>query len=77
MLQRWVHHGELDDPFEEFFILQKQDAKDEDFWEHKYDTRDDMVPGFLNMALAKKVVVVLSRPPLLCGFHTSTDDVRL
>ena len=55
MLQRWIYEGELQDPFEEFFVACDPDVAEENFWQSKYSIRSDMQPVFISTSLAKKV----------------------
>jgi len=68
-IRKWVLDGELDDPYEEFFIASCQGITAEDIWEKKYYIRQSMVPSFLAMEshliasilLAGKTVVFLRK----------------
>lgn len=55
MLQRWIYEGELDDPRTEFFIACDPEVEEEDMWQRKYFIREEMLPAFIGMSLAKKV----------------------
>ncbi len=55
MLQRWIYEGELEDPFEEFFVACDPNAEEENLWQHKYSIRQEMQPTFISTLLAKKV----------------------
>ncbi|CAG8733732.1 5679_t:CDS:2, partial [Racocetra fulgida] len=55
MLQRWIYGGELEDPFEEFFVACDPNVEEEDLWQSKYTIRPDMQPTFISSLLAKKV----------------------
>ncbi|RHZ90285.1 hypothetical protein Glove_1g17 [Diversispora epigaea] len=55
MLQRWIYEGELDDPFEEFFVSCDQNVQEEDLWRSKYSILKDMQPTFISELLAKKI----------------------
>ncbi|CAG8494216.1 9687_t:CDS:10 [Diversispora eburnea] len=55
MLQRWIYEGELDDPFEEFFVSCDPNVQEEDLWRSKYSILKDMQPTFISELLAKKV----------------------
>lgn len=55
MLQRWIYGGELEDPRTEFFIAVNLDVEEEDMWQSKYSIREEMLPAFIGMPLAKKV----------------------
>ncbi|KAF9410504.1 Gamma-tubulin complex component 3 [Podila epigama] len=54
MLQRWIYEGELDDPRTEFFIACDPEVEEEDMWQRKYFIREEMLPAFIGMSLAKK-----------------------
>nr|CAG8605196.1 12253_t:CDS:10 [Entrophospora candida] len=54
MLQRWIYEGELEDPFEEFFVACDPNVE-EDLWQSKYKIRKDMQPTFISSLLAKKI----------------------
>jgi gamma-tubulin complex component 3 len=75
MISRWVLHGELYDPFNEFFICITATSKNfssdsiystfsldvstADYVWHKYYTLNpSMLPPFLSLTLAKKILVV-------------------
>ncbi|KAI9105921.1 tubulin, gamma complex associated protein 3 [Phlyctochytrium arcticum] len=58
MLRRWIYEGELDDPFEEFFVVGHTISDNDDFWEKSYSMRDGMVPSFIDSILAKKIFMV-------------------
>ncbi|CAJ0632189.1 7153_t:CDS:10 [Entrophospora sp. SA101] len=55
MLQRWIYEGELEDPFEEFFVACDPNVEEEDLWQSKYKIRKDMQPTFISSLLAKKI----------------------
>ncbi|KAG1151790.1 hypothetical protein G6F37_003138 [Rhizopus arrhizus] len=55
MLQRWVYEGELDDPYEEFFVACDFAVSEEVLWQHKYSIRENMLPSFLSKELAQKI----------------------
>ncbi|KAF0380096.1 Gamma-tubulin complex component 3 [Gigaspora margarita] len=58
MLQRWVYGGELEDPFEEFFVACDPNVEEEDLWQSKYTIRPDMQPTFISPLLAKKIFAI-------------------
>ncbi|CAG8720812.1 18621_t:CDS:10, partial [Dentiscutata erythropus] len=58
MLQRWVYGGELEDPFEEFFVACDPNVEEEDLWQSKYTIRPDMQPTFISSLLAKKIFAI-------------------
>ncbi|KAG9292620.1 hypothetical protein G9A89_006992 [Geosiphon pyriformis] len=55
MLQRWIYEGELEDPFEEFFVACDVNVEEEDLWQLKYSIRSHMQPSFISTSLAKKI----------------------
>jgi gamma-tubulin complex component 3 len=55
MLERWVYEGELDDPYDEFFVACDPTVSEEELWESKYTLREDMLPAFLSKELAHKI----------------------
>ncbi|CAG8620802.1 16217_t:CDS:10, partial [Racocetra persica] len=58
MLQRWIYGGELEDPFEEFFVACDPNVEEEDLWQSKYTIRPDMQPTFISSLLAKKIFAI-------------------
>jgi len=57
ILERWLLHGELQDPFDEFFIEQKPASLDR-LWDERYFLREPMLPCFVNQELAQQVLLV-------------------
>ncbi|ORX55582.1 hypothetical protein DM01DRAFT_1334976 [Hesseltinella vesiculosa] len=55
MLRRWIAEGELDDPFEEFFVATDPTVSEEELWQRKYSIREDMLPSFISNNLAQKI----------------------
>ncbi|KAF9434937.1 Gamma-tubulin complex component 3 [Entomortierella beljakovae] len=58
MMQRWIYEGELEDPRTEFFIALEPDVGEEDMWHKKYFIRKDMVPAFIGIPLASKILSI-------------------
>ncbi|XP_053594050.1 gamma-tubulin complex component 3 homolog [Microplitis demolitor] len=56
MLIRWINDGELDDPFQEFFIEARTDVMGDRMWHEKYHVRDNMLPTFIPKSQAKKIL---------------------
>ncbi|KAK0087490.1 hypothetical protein PV325_000931 [Microctonus aethiopoides] len=56
MLIRWINDGELDDPFQEFFIEACADVVGDRMWHEKYQVRNAMVPTFISKSQAKKIL---------------------
>ena len=56
MLMRWITDGELDDPYQEFFIEARADVAGDRMWHEKYQVRNEMVPSFISKSQAKKIL---------------------
>nr|XP_023019797.1 gamma-tubulin complex component 3 homolog [Leptinotarsa decemlineata] len=56
MLSRWLLDGEINDPCNEFFIEAKTITSAERLWHDKYHVRQAMVPSFITMSQAKKIL---------------------
>ncbi|KAJ1520792.1 hypothetical protein ONE63_003886 [Megalurothrips usitatus] len=57
MLSRWILDGELEDPFQEFFVHTNLQIKSDDqLWHEKYKVRESMIPSFISMAQARKIL---------------------
>lgn len=57
MLSRWILDGELEDPFQEFFVQTNLQIKSDDqLWHEKYKVRESMIPSFISMAQARKIL---------------------
>ncbi|GLV41423.1 Gamma-tubulin ring protein 91 [Carabus blaptoides fortunei] len=57
MLTRWLLDGFLEDPCGEFFIEARPVIKEERLWHDKYHVRSSMLPSFITVAQAKKILV--------------------
>ena len=55
ILTRWIYEGELEDPFEEFYVLLDKNVDAENMWRAQYSMQFDMVPSFMSKSSAKKV----------------------
>ncbi|KAJ0181255.1 hypothetical protein K1T71_003340 [Dendrolimus kikuchii] len=56
MLTRWLLHGEIDDPFNEFFIESRSGVPIDRMWHDKYRVRDWMVPSFMGREQAAQIL---------------------
>ncbi|KAF7284035.1 hypothetical protein GWI33_022655 [Rhynchophorus ferrugineus] len=56
MLSRWLLDGEINDPCNEFFIESKNIVAAERLWHDKYHVRKSMIPSFINMEQAKRIL---------------------
>lgn len=57
MIRKWVATGELQDPFEEFFVASDPSVPKDRLWQDKYSLRKAMVPSFIGEQLALKILV--------------------
>lgn len=66
MLRHWIYDGELEDPFQEFFVSLNQDNLDLDprrggatsVWEDKYKLNESQIPTIITQDFAKKVFLI-------------------
>ncbi|XP_049773994.1 gamma-tubulin complex component 3-like isoform X1 [Schistocerca cancellata] len=56
MLSRWILDGELEDPYNEFFIAANPDVKGDRLWHDKYYVQEALVPSFISLAQARKIL---------------------
>lgn len=56
MLSRWLLDGEINDPCNEFFIEAKHVILAERLWHDKYIVRKSMVPSFISMKQATRIL---------------------
>ncbi|KAJ3111746.1 Gamma-tubulin complex component 3 [Physocladia obscura] len=55
MLKRWLFEGELNDPFQEFFVVQDRSVDEAHMWRNQYVLKKEMIPSFFNRSVSKKV----------------------
>ncbi len=72
MLRRWIYDGELSDPYQEFFVLERPSKMNVEVpvdgraragaaasvWEDKYRLEDEMVPTIISKEQAKKIFLI-------------------
>jgi len=58
MLERWVLHGELHDPHQEFIIGARPGISAHSSWHEGYFLRLNMLPSYLPLALAQRALVI-------------------
>ncbi|XP_026323819.1 gamma-tubulin complex component 3 homolog isoform X2 [Hyposmocoma kahamanoa] len=56
MLTRWLLHGEIDDPYHEFFIESRSGVPIDRMWHDKYRVREWMVPSFMSREQAAQIL---------------------
>lgn len=57
MIKTWMIEGELNDPFQEFFVCMDPEIPDNLIWTNKYDLKHAMIPSFLTNDLAHKILL--------------------
>jgi gamma-tubulin complex component 3 len=58
MIYKWVSAGELQDPYDEFFIASDAKVLADRLWQDKYALRKDMIPSFISLELANKILLI-------------------
>jgi len=79
MIRQWVILGDLQDPFDEFFILEEQVAN-EKLWTQKYKLRLKMMPVFIEKKLGKNIVSIgktINFIRVCCEAEDWVDEVQL
>ncbi|XP_015219935.1 gamma-tubulin complex component 3 [Lepisosteus oculatus] len=56
-LYRWIYDGELEDTYHEFFVASDPTVKTDRLWHDKYTLRKSMIPSFITMDQARKVLL--------------------
>lgn len=57
-LYRWIYDGELEDTYHEFFVASDPTVKTDRLWHDKYSLRKSMIPAFITMDQARKVLLI-------------------
>uniref|UniRef100_A0A4W3IZB7 Tubulin gamma complex component 3 n=1 Tax=Callorhinchus milii TaxID=7868 RepID=A0A4W3IZB7_CALMI len=57
-LYRWIYDGELEDTYHEFFVASDPTVKTDRLWHDKYTLRKSMIPSFITMDKARKVLLI-------------------
>lgn len=68
MLQHWIYEGELEDPFQEFFVEETHDLDSMEIdprrggatsvWEDKYKLNESTIPSIVTSDFAKKIFLI-------------------
>eukprot|EP00605_Chrysophyceae_sp_TOSAG23-4_P001406 GSChrysophyteH1.ASY1.ANO1.1528.1 assembled CDS len=58
MLERWILHGELHDPYHEFFVGYRPGVSAANVWQDGYFLRMNMIPTNFPPSLARKVFLI-------------------
>ena len=56
MIKTWMVAGEINDPFQEFFVETDPNVGDDKLWTEKYKLNYVMIPAFLTNNLANKIL---------------------
>ncbi|GFO47439.1 gamma-tubulin complex component [Plakobranchus ocellatus] len=56
-LLRWMYDGELEDTYHEFFVASDPTVRNEQLWHDKYSLRKSMIPSFISMAQASRILL--------------------
>lgn len=56
MLSNWIYCGELDDAYGEFFVATNTAVPDVSLWQEKYSLNKAMIPSFITMEQARKIL---------------------
>eukprot|EP00435_Cladocopium_sp_Y103_P059867 s520_g21.t1 len=57
MIRAWMTEGELQDPYGEFFVVADASVPLEDLWNRMYSLELEMVPSFISLELARKILL--------------------
>ncbi|XP_076370838.1 gamma-tubulin complex component 3 homolog isoform X1 [Tachypleus tridentatus] len=74
MLSHWIFSGELEDMYHEFFVAVNSSVPNTSLWHEKYSLRKTMVPSFLTMSQARKVLSTgkaINFLRMVCHDHSS------
>ncbi|CAL8095288.1 unnamed protein product [Calicophoron daubneyi] len=53
----WIYDGQLEDPYQEFFVALNPSVKKERLWHEKYSLRRQMIPDFITPSQASKILL--------------------
>ncbi|XP_053214852.1 gamma-tubulin complex component 3-like [Panonychus citri] len=77
MLSQWIFHGEIDDPYKEFFIIASRPTSEsqDPMWHEKYQLNRSMFPGFIDLEQGKKILATGKAVNLLKQVFEDTSCV--
>ncbi|XP_062521244.1 gamma-tubulin complex component 3 homolog isoform X2 [Corticium candelabrum] len=58
LIDQWVYEGELCDIYDEFFVACDVNVSEERLWYDKYSVREAMLPSFVPLKLAQKILLI-------------------
>jgi gamma-tubulin complex component 2 len=64
MVEKWIYKGIVSDPYEEFFVIEREDLKKENinedyndvYWEERFTLSQEHLPSFFS-AFGEKILV--------------------
>ncbi len=56
-IKKWIYHGELNDPYDEFFVKENLKTTPDKFWKERYYLDIPMIPGFMDEELAENILL--------------------
>ncbi|XP_071951511.1 gamma-tubulin complex component 3 homolog isoform X2 [Antedon mediterranea] len=57
-IDKWIYDGQLEDRCHEFFVAADPTVKDVGLWHERYSLRKSMIPSFLSMEQASKILLI-------------------
>ncbi len=79
-VKKWIYHGELNDPYDEFFIKENLKATPDNFWKQRYFLDYSLIPAFMDEALADDILLAGKSVNFLirqCGVSDWMLDLKL
>ncbi|KAK5581279.1 hypothetical protein RB653_001310 [Dictyostelium firmibasis] len=58
MIRLWLFKGEINDPYQEFFIRQHESVQLEKTWKEKFAIVARLLPTFISIPLAKRILII-------------------
>jgi gamma-tubulin complex component 3 len=58
LIDQWVYEGELRDIYDEFFVACNASCPEEKLWYDKYSLRKAMLPSFVPLELAQRILLI-------------------
>ena len=85
-IKQWIYHGNIDDPYNEFFIrindkITRQKLKNDyenQYWEKKYILIDEFIPRFISSSAIRAMLNAGKSQAVLAECHIDTnEDMKL
>ncbi|EGC38619.1 hypothetical protein DICPUDRAFT_148636 [Dictyostelium purpureum] len=77
MVRLWMFKGEINDPYQEFFIKQHEKVQLERTWKEKFAIVVRLLPSFISIPLAKKILVIGKSINYMKQFCNNFKDDKL